>query len=339
MKQSKSTNHRKKIGLTFFNLPAELRCLILCQLSLSDLAKCCCVSKKFQTVACHDSLWRHLYFQRWASSSCASFAASSSHTSWKAAFQHRLITSLGKGIELFNECPNQGIAYLIEEKRLPRCDDIGLARQPITAASSSSVVAAATKDPPSTSTEQVAKFLFFQRGLDPRKIGQFLGELSTTYAFRLAFFSHLCLRDISLAEGLRRLFSKIAMPPTSKGIDRILWSYSESYQAQNKHTTPLRSTDAAYIVSFGCILLSTDLHKKNIKRKMSRKRFVRLFTSQQVMQGIPSTYWANLYNSIKKSPVDNLPLCHRPVSKGKVSVMSGRKSVSEALKKLQKNRR
>lgn len=75
----------------------------------------------------------------------------------------------------------------------------------------------------------------------------------------------------SLVAALRAFLSSFRLPGEAQVIDRIMSSFSSAYHRDNPNT--FRTSDAAYVLSFGAIMLNTDLHKREVKRKMTLEQF------------------------------------------------------------------
>ena len=176
---------------------------------------------------------------------------------------------------LFNEKSKKGLQYLAENGMLPT-------------------------NPPDA--KSVASFLRngLVVGLDKAAVGQYLGELGksdknavvwdqTSFHKELLteFCSSFSFEHLTVLDGLRMFLATFRLPGEAQMIDRILQAFSESIarHCQESSTGSLKlfstdekkASDGAYLLSFSIIMLTTDLHNKNIRedRKMKLKDFIK----------------------------------------------------------------
>ena len=180
---------------------------------------------------------------------------------------------LERGIELFNSKPAKGIAYLIEHEFV------------------------------SHDAEQVAQFFRSNsKSLNKTAIGEFLGENSPfNLGVFYSFVNTFDLRDLDLDVALRRFLSNFRLPGEAQKIDRIMEKFAEKYTRENPQKYP--SADSAYVLAFAMIMLNTDLHSAQIKRKMTIEEFVKLGKGINAEIEISQTELARLYRNIEAEPI------------------------------------
>ena len=88
------------------------------------------------------------------------------------------------------------------------------------------------------------------------------------------------------------------MPGEGQKIDRILEKYAERYYAHNPNSYYV-TADVAYMVSFGLILLNTDLHNPMNKVKITCRDWKKnLRTLSDDMKNFDDAYLDILYDKI-----------------------------------------
>ena len=80
-------------------------------------------------------------------------------------------------------------------------------------------------------------------------------------------YAYVDLIDFSNMEfvaALRHLLSKFRLPGESQKIDRIMEKFAERYVENNKKLEIFASADAAYVLAYSIIMLTTDLHNTQV---------------------------------------------------------------------------
>jgi len=181
---------------------------------------------------------------------------------------------LQQGVDLFKAKPNKGMDFLIEHQFIA-----------------------------SRSPEVVAQALCeFQPSLDKTAIGDFLGE---NKGFNLECFYALVERmhfeGKELDVALRVFLSHFRLPGEAQKIDRIMEKFAEKFS----HDNPGRyaNADAAYVLSFAVIMLNTDLHSAQIKKKMTMEEFVKLGKGINTEIEIVQAELERLYRNIQAEAI------------------------------------
>ena len=73
----------------------------------------------------------------------------------------------------------------------------------------------------------------------------------------------------TLDEAIRKFLEGFRLPGESQKIDRLMEKFAERYCGQNPGA--YKSADTAYVLSFSVIMLNTDAHNPQVKRKMTRR--------------------------------------------------------------------
>ncbi|KAI0065725.1 hypothetical protein BV25DRAFT_1850119 [Artomyces pyxidatus] len=155
-------------------------------------------------------------------------------------------TTLLEGIKKFNYKPKKGIEFLIETGFIP-----------------------------SKTPQDIAKFIHTTDGLSKAMIGEYLGEGDEfNIAIMHAFVDMIELRNLSFVEALRLFLQSFRLPGEAQKIDRYMLKFAEHYIEGNTQT-PFANADSAYVLSYSTIMLNTDAHNPQVKRRMTKADFIK----------------------------------------------------------------
>ena len=120
----------------------------------------------------------------------------------------------------------------------------------------------------------VARWLRATAGLDKRQVGEFLGS-ADDFARQVmhAFTDAADFTDARIDDALRRHLSTFRLPGEAQKIDRIAEKFAQRYCACNANV--FASADTAYVLAYSVIMLNTDLHNPQVRKKMTVEDFVR----------------------------------------------------------------
>ncbi|EXB65278.1 Pattern formation protein [Morus notabilis] len=154
--------------------------------------------------------------------------------------------------------------------------------------------------------QSVACFFRYTPGLDKNLVGDFLGNhdefcIQVLHEFARTFD----FEDMSLDTALRLFLETFRLPGESQKIQRVLEAFSERYYEQSPHI--LVDKDAALLLSYSLILLNTDLHNAQVKRKMTEEDFIR--NNRRINGGndLPREFLSELYHSICQNEIRTTP--------------------------------
>lgn len=83
-------------------------------------------------------------------------------------------------------------------------------------------------------------------------------------AVMYAYVDQLDFSGMEFVAALRHLVSKFRLPGEAQKIDRIMEKFAERYVENNKHLEIFASADAAYVLAYSIIMLTTDLHSSQV---------------------------------------------------------------------------
>ncbi|KAL8120946.1 ARF guanine-nucleotide exchange factor GNOM-like isoform X2 [Apium graveolens] len=182
------------------------------------------------------------------------------------------------GAEHFNRDPKKGLEYLQEVHLLP--DKL---------------------DP-----QSVACFFRFTTGLDKNHVGDYLGSHDEFCVQVLQEFARTFdFEGMNLDIALRVFLETFKLPGEAQKIHRVLEAFAERYYEQSPRV--LCDKDAALVLSYSIIMLNTDQHNAQVKKKMTEEDFIR--NNRRINGGndLPREYLSELYHSISENEIRMTP--------------------------------
>ncbi|KAF8231895.1 hypothetical protein L208DRAFT_1361758 [Tricholoma matsutake] len=178
-------------------------------------------------------------------------------------------TTLLEGIKKFNFKPKRGIQFLIETGFIA-------SRAPL----------------------DIATFLLTTDGLSKAMIGEYLGEGDEeNIAIMHAFVDQLDFNNIPFVNALRLFLQSFRLPGEAQKIDRYMLKFAERYIAGNAKT-PFANADTAYVLAYSVIMLNTDAHNPQVKKRMTKADFIKNNRGINDGNDLPEEFWSSIYDEI-----------------------------------------
>jgi len=172
---------------------------------------------------------------------------------------------IAQAISLFNLKPSKGINFLFDNEVIPN-----------------------------TATA-VAHFLYETPDLNKQHIGAYIGDGDAFNAQVLVAFMELFdFTGVEFDVALRRMLQRFILPAEAQQIDRVMEKFAQQYYKQNPNNGVFTSSEPVYILAFSTIMLNTDAHNPNVKRKMTKSEFI----AQHAGGNIPTPFIEDLYDRI-----------------------------------------
>lgn len=154
--------------------------------------------------------------------------------------------------------------------------------------------------------QSVACFFRYTAGLDKNLVGDFLGNhdefcVQVLHEFAKTFD----FQDMNLDTALRLFLETFRLPGESQKIQRVLEAFSERYYEQSPQI--LANKDAALLLSYSLIMLNTDQHNVQVKKKMTEEDFIRNNRHINGGNDLPREFLSELYHSICKNEIRTTP--------------------------------
>ncbi|KAI8897602.1 hypothetical protein BC833DRAFT_621081 [Globomyces pollinis-pini] len=190
---------------------------------------------------------------------------------------------LAEGIKLFNMKPKKAIRFLIEGKVIP-----------------------------SKAPRHIAHFLLNCPGLDKTLIGDYLGEGDdASIAIMHAFVDYMDFANKTFVDALRSFLFTFRLPGEAQKIDRFMLKFAERYIQGNPDA--FRSADTAYVLAYSVIMLNTDQHNPQVKKRMSCEDFIKNNKGIDEGSNIDPDFLEAIFKEIKENEIklkDESPLAN-----------------------------
>ena len=148
----------------------------------------------------------------------------------------------------------------------------------------------------------MAHFLHTTPGLDRTAVGEYLGDPDTLAVECLgAYVKGFDFRGMHLSQALRKFLAAFRLPGESQKINRIVEQFAAHYFEHE--AGPLANADTAYILSYAIIMLNTDLHNAQVKKKMTKEDFLKMNRGINDNKDLPVEYLMEIYDSIANDEI------------------------------------
>ncbi|PON73320.1 Guanine nucleotide exchange factor [Parasponia andersonii] len=156
-------------------------------------------------------------------------------------------------------------------------------------------------DPPDP--KAFAFFFRFTPGLDKNIVGDYLGDPDEFNLKVLKEFTETFqFSGMILDHALRTYLETFRLPGESQKIQRILEAFSDRFYDQQTSDI-FASKDAVFILCYSLIMLNTDQHNPQVKKKMTEEEFIRNNRAINGGKDLPKEYLSELFNSISNNAI------------------------------------
>ncbi|KAG6492473.1 ARF guanine-nucleotide exchange factor GNOM-like [Zingiber officinale] len=160
--------------------------------------------------------------------------------------------------------------------------------------------------PENLDPHSVACFFRYTAGLDKNLVGDYLGNHDEFCVKVLhEFVRTFDFQNLNLDTALRLFLDTFRLPGESQKIQRVLEAFSERYFEQSPEI--LVDKDAALVLAYSLIMLNTDQHNAQVKKKMTEEDFIR--NNRRINGGndLPREFLSELYHSICRNEIRTIP--------------------------------
>ncbi|CDO94028.1 unnamed protein product [Kluyveromyces dobzhanskii CBS 2104] len=175
------------------------------------------------------------------------------------------------------------------------------------------------------SNAAIAKFLLNTDGLDLSAVGEYLGEGDEkNIAIMHAFVDQFEFTNLSIVSALRLFLQKFRLPGEGQKIDRFMLKFAERFVDQNPSF--FSKADTAYVLSYSIILLNTDLHSSQIKKKMTFEEFIQNNSGIDNGKDLPKEFMQQIYDEISNNEIKLLSEQHQAMISGDAPALAPQQS-------------
>ena len=115
------------------------------------------------------------------------------------------------------------------------------------------------------------------------------------------FINSFDFENINILEAMRKLFMELPLSGEAQAIDRVVQIFGQKFH--NENPKDLKNPDHCYYLSFALLQLNTDLHREEVKKKMTLDEFILRLNEQTDNEKINPQYLEMLYNKIQTDPL------------------------------------
>lgn len=181
------------------------------------------------------------------------------------------------GAARFNSKPKIGLAFL-EENKLIYSD----------------------LSPEVSRTRSLAIFLKSCTRLDKRLLGDFISKPDNLELLK-EFLGLFDFKDKPIADAMREMLETFRLPGESQQINRITETFASIYFASGP--AEIKTEDAVYVLAYSVIMLNTDLHNPQIRKRMTIEDYQRNLRGVNGGANFSSEYLQSIYDSIRKREI------------------------------------
>lgn len=147
------------------------------------------------------------------------------------------------------------------------------------------------------SPQSLAKFLLYTPQLNKKNIGEYLGEGDE---FNIQVMHHFVdlmnFRELDFVDALRKFLQAFRLPGEAQKIDRFMLKFAERYLTDNPGS--FVNAETAYVLSYSTIMLNTDLHNPQVKRRMTKDDFIKNNRGISDGKDLPRDFLEKIYDEI-----------------------------------------
>ncbi|KAJ3094625.1 GDP/GTP exchange factor for ARF [Phlyctochytrium planicorne] len=183
---------------------------------------------------------------------------------------------LKEGADRFNVKPSDGIAFLQSNGFLPDPVDPG----------------------------SLAVFLKSTPRVNKKLLGDYIAKPANIELLK-NFIALYDFKGKRLDEGLRLLLESFRLPGEAQQIDRILECFASAYFAATQNTPHHEIADesSTFVLAFSIILLNTDQHNPQVRRRMTKDDFKRNTRGCNNKSDFDPEYLGKIYDAIRENEI------------------------------------
>ncbi|KAI0807169.1 Sec7-domain-containing protein [Fomes fomentarius] len=179
------------------------------------------------------------------------------------------------GTTRFNTKPKTGLAFLEENKLI-------------------------YTDPDEPRPLSLATFLKSSARIDKRLLGDFISKPDNIELLK-AFLMLMDFKSKPVAEALREMLETFRLPGEAQQINRIAETFAEVYFATGPDE--VKSQDAVYVLAYSIIMLNTDQHSPQVRKRMTLEDYTRNLKGVNEGSDFSPEFLSTIYDSIRKREI------------------------------------
>ena len=150
--------------------------------------------------------------------------------------------------------------------------------------------------------KEIAVFLLQTPGLNKKMIGEYLGEGEEwNISVMHAFVDEMDFTNLPFVSALRTFLQSFRLPGEAQKIDRFMLKFAERFLLNNPKE--FTNADCAYVLAYSVIMLNTDLHNPQIKKRMTKAEFLKNNRGINDSKNLPDEYLGTIYDEIANNEI------------------------------------
>ena len=182
-------------------------------------------------------------------------------------------TALNNAVRAFNFKPKKGIKLLIKEGFITSSDP-----------------------------KDIATFFSGNERIDKKSLGEFLGEGDEdNIKIMHAFVDNMDFSRTRFVDALRSFLQSFRLPGEAQKIDRLMLKFAERYLTGNP--AAFANADTAYVLAYSVIMLNTDQHSAQVKKRMTVEDFIKNNRGINDSADLPDEYLQGIFDEIAHNEI------------------------------------
>ncbi|KAI7508911.1 hypothetical protein KC347_g5711 [Hortaea werneckii] len=182
-------------------------------------------------------------------------------------------TALNNAIRQFNFKPKRGLKVLLKDGFIP-----------------------------SSSPQDIASFMSNNERINKKSLGEFLGEGDEeNIKIMHAFVDFMDFGRTRFVDALRRFLQAFRLPGEAQKIDRLMLKFAERYTTGNP--AAFANADTAYVLAYSVIMLNTDQHSAQVKKRMTPEDFIKNNRGINDNADLPEDYLRGIFEEISHNEI------------------------------------
>ncbi|QRV74795.1 Sec7 guanine nucleotide exchange factor [Ceratobasidium sp. AG-Ba] len=197
--------------------------------------------------------------------------------------------------EKFNEKPKKGVEFMLENGLVEYKSAEGEAATNSEASQTESKQPSRKADPKS-----LAIFLKNCPKLNKKVLGEYISHLDNPDLLR-EFIGIFDFRNKSVADAMRELLESFRLPGESQPIARITETFAKAFFAAGP--PGIKSEDAVFVLSYSVIMLNTDLHNPQNRKRMTFADYQKNLKGVNDGTDFDPDYLQSIYDGLRKREI------------------------------------
>ncbi|KAG8698119.1 GDP/GTP exchange factor for ARF [Ceratobasidium sp. 395] len=197
----------------------------------------------------------------------------------------------------FNEKPKKGVAFMLENGLVDYKADEGADKteKPVDPSQGGEKESAKKPDPKS-----LAEFLKKCPRLDKKVLGEYISHLDNPDLLR-EFIGMFDFRNKTIADAMREMLESFRLPGESHPIARITETFAKAFF--DAGPVGIKSEDAVYVLAYSVIMLNTDLHNPQNRKRMTITDYQKNLKGVNDGTDFDPEYLQAIYDGLRKREI------------------------------------